>query len=158
MVAAYIGLGSNLEQPVEQLQRALAELAQLPDTVCNGYSSFYRSPPMGGMEQPDYINAVARLETALAPEKLLEGIQAIEAAHGRIRGEHWGARTLDLDLLLYGSITVDMPDLKIPHPGVHERAFVLYPLYEIAPYLEIPGRGYIIELLKNCPADGLIKI
>jgi 2-amino-4-hydroxy-6-hydroxymethyldihydropteridine diphosphokinase len=158
MVAAYIGLGSNLEHPAEQLKRALAELAQLPDTLFRGCSSMYQSPPMGGMEQPDYINAVARLETALEPDELLDSIQAIETAHGRIRGERWGARTLDLDLLVYGSIIIDMPDLKLPHPGVHKRAFVLYPLYEIAPDLEIPGRGNITDLLKNCPSAGLKKI
>ncbi len=158
MVAAYIGLGSNLDHPAKQLKMALAELAKLPDTVFCRCSSFYQSPPMDGMEQPDYINAVAGLETALEPDELLENIQAIETAHGRIRGERWGARTLDLDILVYGSITVELPDLKLPHPGVHERAFVLYPLYEIAPDLEIPGRGHITDLLKNCPSDGLIKI
>jgi 2-amino-4-hydroxy-6-hydroxymethyldihydropteridine diphosphokinase len=158
MVAAYIGLGSNLHDPVEQLGRARVELAQLPDTELRGYSSLYQSPPMGGMDQPDYINAVAGLETALNPDELLENLQAIEAAHGRVRGERWGARTLDLDLLLYGPTIIDMPGLKVPHPGAHERAFVLYPLYEIATDLEIPGRGRITELLKNCPSDGLRKI
>lgn len=158
MVAAYIGLGSNLEDPQEQLSRALAELAQLPGTELSGHSSLYQSLPMGGMDQPDYVNAVAWVETLLEPGELLQHLQAIEDAHGRIRGEHWGARTLDLDLLIYGSAIIDMPGLKVPHPGVHERAFVLYPLYEITPDLKIPGRGYITDLLKNCPSDGLIKI
>ncbi len=158
MVTAYIGLGSNLGTPVEQLNRALAELALLPDTQLKRNSRFYQSPPMGGLDQPDYINAVAELETSLNPEELLAKLKAIETAHGRIRGERWGARTLDLDLIVYGSIIIDMPDLKVPHPGMHERAFVLYPLYEIAPHLDIPGRGCITELLENCSSDGLIKI
>lgn len=158
MVAAYIGLGSNLGNPTEQLSRALAELAQIPCTELNSHSSLYLSPPMGGMDQPDYINAVAGLETALEPEELLHNLQAIESAHGRIRGERWGARTLDLDLLVYGSKIIDTPNLKMPHPGLCERAFVLYPLYEIAPDLEIPGCGCIIDLLNSCPVDGLKKI
>ena len=158
MVAAYIGLGSNLDDPADQLQRAFAELGRIPNTALIGYSSLYQSPPMGGLEQPDYINAVARLETSLEPEELLLQLQAIETGHGRIRGERWGARTLDLDLLVYGSNIIDAPDLKVPHPGVHERAFVLYPLHEIAPNLEIPGRGLVTKLLENCSSDGLKKI
>lgn len=158
MVAAYVGLGSNLDDPTEQLSRALAELAQLPDTELSSYSSLYRSPPMGGLDQPDYINAVSGLVTLLQPEALLENLRAIEMAHGRTRGERWGARTLDLDLLVYGLTIIDMPGLTLPHPGVHKRAFVLYPLYEIAPDLEIPGRGRITELLENCSSDELIKI
>ncbi len=158
MVAAYIGLGSNLDHPAEQLYRAFRALAQIPNTKLIRYSSLYQSPPMGGLDQPDYINAVAEVDTSLKPEALLQQLQAIETAQGRIRGERWGARTLDLDLLLYGSSIINMPDLKVPHPGMHERAFVLYPLYEIAPDLEIPGRGQIIELLNNCPSEGLIKI
>ncbi|MCP4125944.1 MAG: 2-amino-4-hydroxy-6-hydroxymethyldihydropteridine diphosphokinase [Gammaproteobacteria bacterium] len=158
MVAAYIGLGSNLDHPAEQLYRAFRALAQIPNTKLIRYSSLYQSPPMGGLDQPDYINAVAVVETALKPEELLLQLQAIETAQGRTRGERWGARTLDLDLLLYGSDKIDMPDLKVPHPGMHERAFVLYPLFEIAPELEIPRRGRLIELLENCPSEGLIKI
>jgi 2-amino-4-hydroxy-6-hydroxymethyldihydropteridine diphosphokinase len=158
MVDVYIGLGSNLADPAEQLKLALEELAQLPNTELCGYSSRYQSPPMGGVDHPDYINAVAWLETALEPGALLESLQTIETAHGRTRGERWGARTLDLDLLVYGSTIIDTPELKVPHPGAHERAFVLHPLHEIAPDLEIPGRGRVTELLKNCPSDGLKKI
>lgn len=158
MVAAYIGLGSNLDDPEEQLRRAFTELAQIPCTrlICN--SDLYRNPPMGGLDQPDYINAVARVETSLGPEQLLQQLQAIETAHGRTRAGRWGARTLDLDLLVYGSNIIDTPDLQLPHPGVHERAFVLYPLHEIAPDLEIPGRGQVTGLLENCSSDGLTKI
>ncbi len=158
MVAAYIGLGSNLDSPVEQIHRAFVALERIPHTTMSRCSDLYQSPPMGGMEQPDYINAVAALETALGPGELLRQLHVIESEHGRVRGERWGARTLDLDLLVYGAEIIDQPDLKVPHPGVHERAFVLYPLHEIAPDLEIPGRGLVTGLLKNCPGDGLTSI
>ncbi|MCP3669275.1 MAG: 2-amino-4-hydroxy-6-hydroxymethyldihydropteridine diphosphokinase [Gammaproteobacteria bacterium] len=158
MVAAYIGLGSNLDDPAEQLSRAFMALAQIQNTRLVRYSSLYQSPPMGGMEQPDYINAAAVVDTALKPAELLQQLQVIETAQGRTKGERWGPRTLDLDLLIYGSSIIDTPDLKVPHPGMHDRAFVLYPLYELSPDLEIPGRGQIIELLKNCSSEGLIKI
>ena len=151
-VAAFIGLGSNLKNPVDQVTGAIAELNTLPETALHGYSSLYQSSPMGGMDQPDYVNAVARIDTRLEPHTLLEELQSIETAHGRVREERWGARTLDLDLLLYGSIKIDTPDLIVPHPGVGEREFVLYPLYEIAPDLEIPGLGAISELVSNCSA------
>ncbi len=158
MVAAYIGFGSNLDNPADQVSRAIAELAELPETDFDSHSSLYQSRPMGGLDQPDYVNAVARVNTMLSPEKLLTELQAVETAHGRVRDEHWGARTLDLDLLLYGSTIIDTPDLKVPHPGMHERAFVLYPLYEIAPDLEIPGRGAISDLMKDYSADLLKRI
>jgi 2-amino-4-hydroxy-6-hydroxymethyldihydropteridine diphosphokinase len=158
MVAAYVGLGSNLEDPVEQVSRAITELDGLTETKLADNSALYQSKPMGGLEQPDYINAVARIDTRLRAEELLRELQAIESAHGRVRDEHWGARTLDLDLILYGTTIIDTVDLKVPHPGMHERAFVLYPLYEIAPDLEIPGRGALVDLIKESPADGLKKI
>jgi len=157
MVAAYIGLGSNLDGPKEQLHMAFAALGRMPDSTLERYSSLYQSPPMGGLQQPDYINAVAELETTLEPQELLLQLQSIETAHGRIRGERWGARTLDLDLLVYGANIIDTADLKVPHHGLHERAFVLYPLHEIAPDLEIPGLGRVTELLRNCSHDGLIS-
>lgn len=153
MVAAYIGLGSNLDSPVDQVSRALGELNELPQTAMRSHSSLYQSRPMGGMDQPDYINAVALVDTGLEPEKLLAELQAIEKVHGRVREERWGARTLDLDLLLYGSTKIDTPDLTVPHPGVGERGFVLYPLYEIAPDLEIPDLGAVSELVNNCSAE-----
>jgi 2-amino-4-hydroxy-6-hydroxymethyldihydropteridine diphosphokinase len=151
-VAAFIGLGSNLKNPVAQVTEAIAELNALPETALHSYSSLYQSSPMGGMDQPDYVNAVARVDTRLEPQGLLVELQAIETAHGRVREERWGARTLDLDLLLYGSTTIDTPDLIVPHPGVGEREFVLYPLYEIAPDLEIPGLGALSVLVNTCSA------
>lgn len=158
MVAAYVGLGSNLGDPVDQVSKAITELDGLPDTELVGNSALYQSKPMGGLEQPDYINAVARIDTRLGAEDLLRELQSIESAHGRVRGEHWGARTLDLDLLLYGSIIIDTVDLKVPHPGMHERAFVLYPLYEIAPDLEIPRCGALSDLIKGYSAEELKRI
>jgi 2-amino-4-hydroxy-6-hydroxymethyldihydropteridine diphosphokinase len=158
LVAAYIGLGSNLDNPVDQVTRALTELDGLPQTELHSNSSLYQSSPMGGMDQPDYVNAVARVDTGLSPHELLAELQAIETAHGRVREERWGARTLDLDLILYGSTIIDTKDLQVPHPGVGERAFVLYPLYEIAPDLEIPALGAISALMDDCSSYGLIKL
>ncbi len=158
MVAAYIGLGSNLHGPQEQLRTAITAIERMPETRLKRYSSLYQSPPMGGLQQPDYINAVAELETTLEPQQLLQQLQSIETEHGRIRGERWGARTLDLDLLVYGTDVINTADLKVPHPGLHERSFVLYPLHEIAPDLEIPGLGRVTELLENCSPDGLKRI
>ncbi|HEX7028325.1 MAG TPA: 2-amino-4-hydroxy-6-hydroxymethyldihydropteridine diphosphokinase [Gammaproteobacteria bacterium] len=157
---AFIGLGSNLQDPVQQLRRALTEMDALPDTRLLKVSSFYRSPPMEGSApgQPDYINAVAWLETALNPSKLLQALLQIEQRHGRTRSQHWGARTLDLDLLLYAQTRINEPELVVPHPGLHKRAFVLYPLYEIAPVIEIPGLGALQDLLAGCGAGQLEKL
>ncbi|MEJ2059047.1 MAG: 2-amino-4-hydroxy-6-hydroxymethyldihydropteridine diphosphokinase [Gammaproteobacteria bacterium] len=157
-VAAWVGLGSNLDDPQAQILRALEELDELPETRRVKASGLYRNPPMGPQDQPDYVNAVARLETALTPLALLDALLAIEQAHGRIRALHWGPRTLDLDLLLYGDQVLDHERLRLPHPGLHERAFVLYPLLEIDPGLEIPGLGRLRDLAAACPADGLIRI
>lgn len=155
-VTAYVGLGSNLDDPRDQVERALVELDGLPGTRCVAKSRLYRSAPMGPAGQPDYINAVAKLETELAPEALLLALQGIEKAHGRTRnGERWGPRTLDLDILLYADHCVDRPELQIPHSGIAERPFVLYPLHEIAGDMEIPGHGPLSELLKNCSPEGL---
>lgn len=158
-VTAFIGLGSNLDDPRQQVARALRELAELPDTTLAAQSSLYRSAPMGPPDQPAYINAVARLETRLAPEALLDALQAIEARHGRLRGdERWGPRTLDLDILLYADVRIDNPRLQVPHPGLAERNFVLQPLAEIAPDLDIPGLGPLRDLLARCPADALERL
>lgn len=138
-VAAFIGLGSNLDDPAGHICQALEALAELPDTRLAAHSSLYRSPPMGPPDQPDYINAVAELHTALAPEHLLDHLHAIEQQHGRERTEHWGPRTLDLDLLLYGDQKINTSRLTVPHAGMRERAFVLYPLQEIAPEVMLPG-------------------
>jgi 2-amino-4-hydroxy-6-hydroxymethyldihydropteridine diphosphokinase len=146
-VTAYVGLGANLDDPVEQVRRACGELSVLPSTGILALSPLYRSAPLGPQDQPDYINAVAALATQLAPLELLAALRAIEMQHGRRRdGSRWGPRTLDLDILLYGDLRQDSPELMLPHPGLHERAFVLYPLYDVAPELQIPGRGAVREL------------
>jgi 2-amino-4-hydroxy-6-hydroxymethyldihydropteridine diphosphokinase len=158
-VSAYIGLGSNLGEPLQQLQTALDALNQLPDTRVVNCSSFYSSKPMGPADQPDYINAVAELETALAPQELLLALQAIEQTQGRVRtGQRWGARTLDLDLLLYGDEVINTDSLQVPHPGLAERDFVLVPLAEIAPDIVIPGQPALKQLIEHCPDYGLERL
>ena len=149
-VLAYIGMGSNLEQPLDQLQRSLPELDELPRSSLQASSSFYLSSPMGPADQPDYVNCVAALRTGLSPLELLDQLQQIEQAHGRRRGPRWGPRTLDLDLLLYGNQVMLNDRLSVPHPGIGERAFVLLPLAELAPELEIPGLGVVSDLLAAC--------
>ncbi|MGD8843176.1 MAG: 2-amino-4-hydroxy-6-hydroxymethyldihydropteridine diphosphokinase [Gammaproteobacteria bacterium] len=157
-VDAWIGLGSNLNDPVQQVKTALAELGGLVDCSLCAVSSLYRSPPMGPADQPDYVNAVARLRTRLPAAALLDALQGIEARHGRRRGRRWGERTLDLDLLVYGREVIDTRRLTVPHPGIAERNFVLYPLAELAPGLVIPGVGAVADLLKRCPDKGLSRI
>lgn len=154
MAIVFIGLGSNLDNPRAQLTQAIEALQQLPESVNPRVSSMYRSRPMGPQDQPDYVNAVMQLDTRLSPLELLDQLQSIEQQQGRVRGEvRWGPRTLDLDLLLYDQQVIDLPRLKIPHPGLHERSFVLYPLFEIAPALEIPGMGSLKSLLQHCEND-----
>ena len=156
---SYIGLGSNLDNPAWQLDTALRSLDQIPDTRLVKNSSFYRSAPLGPSEQPDFINAVALLDSDLAPGQLLAWLQSIENSQGRVRnGQRWGPRTLDLDLLLYGRHVIDEADLKVPHPGIRYRNFVLVPLLELAPELEIPGLGRVDELLDAVGRDGIISI
>lgn len=151
-VRAYIGIGSNLDHPATQVRRAFAALNAIPACLCVAQSPLYRTAPVGGPpNQPDYINAVAALDTALAPEALLTALQAIETVQGRVRTAPWGPRTLDLDLLLYGELTRADSWLTLPHPRLHQRAFVLYPLHDIAPTLTIPGRGRLSECLAQCP-------
>jgi 2-amino-4-hydroxy-6-hydroxymethyldihydropteridine diphosphokinase len=135
VTVAYVGIGSNLDGPRSQVLAAFEELEQLPHTRVVKRSSLYRSAPVGYAAQPDFVNAVARLETGLAAERLLAELQAIEARHGRRRGFRDAPRTLDLDILLYGELALRTPELEIPHPRMHERAFVLEPLLEIAPEL-----------------------
>lgn len=141
MTVAYVGIGSNLEEPQRQVYEAFAELDRMPHTRVVRKSSLYRSAPAGHAEQPDFINAVAQLETGLPAERLLAELQEIEARHGRKRSFANAPRTLDLDVLLFGDLILDRPDLRIPHPRMHERAFVLKPLLEIAPGISIPGIG-----------------
>lgn len=156
-VTAYIGLGSNLQQPIQQLNQALQRLAKIPQTRLMTTSPLYRSAPLGPADQPDYINAVAALATRLSPLELLDALQAIERQQGRVReGERWGPRTLDLDLLLFGDQQIHNDRLSVPHPGLGERNFVLYPLSDIAGKdLRIPGLDTLGHLLHACPAQGL---
>ena len=158
---AYIGIGSNLEDPLQQVQRSIEDLDTLPRTRCISHSSLYQSKALlaeGAEDQPDYINAVAKLETGLDPWTLLKELQHLEALSGRIRSERWASRTLDLDILLYDDRIIDSPDLMIPHPGLYERNFVLYPLAEIATDLVIPGIGEIGGLLARCQRGSLKKL
>lgn len=157
MALAYIGLGSNLEDPLAQVTRAFGELAELPQTRLAARSAIYSSLPIGP-EQPDYINAVAQLDTQLEPLALLDALQAIEQAHQRVRIQHWGPRTLDLDLLLYGDETIDLERLKVPHPYLTQRSFVLYPLADISPDLHLPDGTPLADLLSRCPPDGLVRL
>lgn len=154
-VVAYVGLGSNQQHPVRQVRDAFRALAGVPRTRLMAQSPLYKSAPLGPPDQPDFINAVAALETALPAAELLHALQAIETAHGRVRGGlRWGPRTLDLDLLLYGDAVIRTPQLQVPHPGLPERGFVLYPLADLAPALDVPGHGTVKALLAHCaPSD-----
>ena len=153
--AAYIGLGSNLAGPRAQVERALERLARLPQSRLIRSSRLYRSAPWGVLDQPEFVNAVAAIETGLSPSALMQELLAIERDAGRDRnGERWGPRILDLDLLLYGALVFAEPGLQLPNPHLHERAFVLLPLAEIAPHLDVPGRGPIKTLLARVDTSG----
>jgi 2-amino-4-hydroxy-6-hydroxymethyldihydropteridine diphosphokinase len=155
-IDAYIGLGSNLDNPAQQLISASWEIAALSAVELIALSPLYASPPLGPQDQPDYVNAVAHISTGLPAIELLHALQQIENHHGRVRLQRWGARTLDLDLLLYGEQRIDCKELTVPHPQMSQRAFVLYPLADIADQqLPIPGLGHLSQLLSACPADGL---
>lgn len=146
-VTAYIALGSNLHDPRQQLLAGFAALAQLPGSELIARSSLYRSAPVGYSDQPDFVNAVAALRTALDARALLEALLAIERAHGRVRAFPNAPRTLDLDIALYGEQVIETPGLSVPHPRMHQRAFVVVPLAEIAPLAVVPGRGRVRDLL-----------
>ena len=156
----YIALGANLEDPERQVRTALDDLAQLLETVPIAHSALYRTAPVGPPGQPDYVNAVACLTTRLPPRALLAALQGIELAHGRHRdGTRWGPRPLDLDILLYGDQRIDEPGLRIPHPEMARRAFVLVPLADLAPAdFVIPGSGTLGDLLARCPRDGIAPL
>jgi len=151
-ITAYIGLGSNLQDPLSQLQQAVGALRELPTTIQLTLSPLYRSAPLGPSDQPDYFNAVVALITELGPEALLDQLQMIEQHQGRLRTMRWGPRTVDLDILLYGDQVQATPRLIIPHPRLHERPFVLYPLWDVAPTLMVPGLGSLDSLLERCPS------
>lgn len=144
---AYVGLGSNLSGPEERLRSALDALGRLPRTRVTACSSLYRTAPVGREDQPDFVNAVARVETELSARELLSRLLSIEARHGRVRSTPNAPRTLDLDLLLWADEVISEPGLEVPHPRMHERAFVLQPLAEIAPAARVPGRGPVAALL-----------
>lgn len=155
---AFIGLGSNLEDPHSQLQRAFADLGNLPDTRLVVQSSLYRSAPIGYLDQPDFVNAVAKIETTLLPQALLQALLKIEHQHGRERTFRNAPRTLDLDVLLYDDVQLHEHGLTIPHPQMHLRAFVLQPLLEIAPDVSIPGVGQAGLALARCQDQVLDRI
>ena len=158
MERIYIGLGSNLADPAEQLRSALNALGQLPQTSLAGVSAFYQSDSLLP-GQPRYTNAVAALDSDLAPLDLLNALQAIENDQGRERLERWGPRTLDLDILLFGDRLIDEPRLKVPHYQIQERAFVLYPLAELAPKdLRLADGRTLADLLAACPFVGLERL
>ncbi len=144
---AYVGLGSNIDDPANQVTRAIAQLARMPHSRLTARSALYESAPVGKLDQPAFVNAVAMLSTSLSPVELLQALLDIEALHGRVRIERNGPRTLDLDLLLYDEQIIHQPGLDVPHPRMHERAFVLIPLSEINPAAIIPGRGAVAALV-----------
>lgn len=154
----YIGLGSNLDQPIQQVQLALQRLHALPQTHVIQYSSLYRTAPLGGLDQPDYINAVAQLITHLSPLELLSNLQLLENLQGRVRQQRWGSRTLDLDILLYGQHHIYHPRLTVPHVGLYERAFVLHPLYECNPELILPNGKQLSDILSPLVKTEIQKI
>lgn len=156
ITTAYIGLGSNLDNPVNQVRSALGELSELPATKCVAQSELYRSAPLGPADQPDYVNAVASVQTALSAVGLLDALQMLEQRHHRIRVQHWGPRTLDLDLLLFGDEVIQSAALVVPHPELANRRFVLQPLLEIAPALVVPGIGQLCDVLAVCPDRSLL--
>jgi 2-amino-4-hydroxy-6-hydroxymethyldihydropteridine diphosphokinase len=156
---AYIGLGSNLGDPAAQVRTGMVALARLAETRVEACSSLYHSAPVGRQDQPDFVNAVCRVRTGLAPLALMHDLLEIESQHGRVRrGDKGGPRTLDLDLLLYGGEAIHSAALTVPHPRLHERAFVLYPLSELEPDLVIPGHGSLRELLAGCTGQRVQKM
>ncbi len=155
---AFIGLGANLEQPIEQVTQAIQELDAIARTQLLAVSSLYRSAPVGYADQPDFINAVAKLSTRLSAHELLDALHDIENRHGRRRSIRNAPRTLDLDLLLYGTLALDEDGLVVPHPRMHERAFVLLPLAEIAPEARLPGYAPLHQLLERVDRRGVEKL
>jgi 2-amino-4-hydroxy-6-hydroxymethyldihydropteridine diphosphokinase len=158
VIAAYIGLGSNRDEPRAQVMRAFEELAALPHTRLAACSPLYRSAPQDAPGQPDYVNAVAAVDTELSAPQLLDALLAIEARHGRERPFPNAPRTLDLDLLLYDELALTSPALTLPHPRMHRRAFVLRPLLDLDPRAEVPGRGAARELLRACADQALERL
>lgn len=159
-LVAFVGLGANLGEAAQTLREAQRQLDALPGTRLLRASRLYRTPAWGVEAQPAFINAVAMLETALSARELLDALLAVERAHGRDRAREtrWGPRTLDLDLLLHGDADIDEPGLRVPHPHLHERAFVLLPMAEIAPDVVVPGVGRVRDLAAAMAGDGIEAI
>lgn len=153
----FIGLGSNLDNPLAQVIKATKALAELPNTELIAVSPWYQSAPIGPA-QPDFINGVAKLATTLSPIAMLDALQAIEQAHQRVRELHWGPRTLDLDILLWGEQVIDEPRLQVPHPFLKERAFALQPLLDIEPNAQFPCGMRVIDALAHCDQTGLKQL
>jgi len=154
----FVGIGSNLDSPLDQAETAITALARLPESALVARSSWYRSRALGPGAQPDYINGVALLSTRLPPHDLLAQLQQIEQRQGRVRTVRWGPRTLDLDLLLYGDLQLQDPLLTLPHPGLQLRNFVLMPLAEIAADLRLPDGEAISGLLAKCSSAGIVRL
>ena len=154
MTLAYIALGSNLASPLEQVNAAVQAIGEIPDSHVVAVSSFYRTPPLGPQDQPDYLNAAVALETTLAPEVLLSHTQRIELQQGRVRkAERWGPRTLDLDIMLFGQAIIHTDNLTVPHYDMYNRGFMLWPLYEIAPSLTFPDGISLQQRLDTLGAE-----
>lgn len=153
-----VALGANIGEPVRQIEAGMVALAALPGTRLAARSSLYRSAPVGYTDQPDFINAVALIETALAPQALLEALMAIERTYGRVRDFPNAPRTLDLDIVLYGDSVVQEPGLTIPHARMLERAFVMVPLAEVAPDMQVPGRGRVSDLAGHVDAASVVQL
>lgn len=155
MTVVYVGLGANLETPAAQIHAAATLLGEHDEIELRALSSLYRSAPLGPAGQAEYCNAVAELETSLSARNVLEALLDTERRMGRERGERWGPRLIDLDLLLHGDAVVDEPGLTVPHPEMTKRNFVLQPLAEIAPFLDIPGQGQVATLAAAIGSEGL---
>ena len=159
-VRAFVGMGGNVGDVASTLMEAIWAMDSLPQTSVRFQSSLYRSPPWGRGDQPDFINAVVELQTRLAPMVLLDCLVGIEEKFGRVRApdDRWGPRRLDLDILVFGDQSLQLPGLQVPHPRLHERGFVLVPLAQIAPGLDIPGLGRVSDLLAAIDASGVQAI
>ncbi|AUV02558.1 2-amino-4-hydroxy-6-hydroxymethyldihydropteridine diphosphokinase [Phytobacter ursingii] len=150
----YIAIGSNLASPLEQVKAALDAIGEIPQSRVVAVSSFYRTPPLGPQDQPDYLNAAVALETTLEADALLDHTQRIELQQGRVRkAERWGPRTLDLDIMLFGDRVIQTPRLTVPHYDMRNRGFMLWPLFEIAPELVFPDGVTLAAVLAECAAD-----
>lgn len=158
MTICYIGLGSNLQNPQQQVSQAVDEIAAIKHTTLVQQSHWYRSTAVGPGEQDDYVNGAVKIDTQLSALDLLDALQAIEQQHKRVRIEHWGPRTLDLDVLAYGDQQISHPRLSVPHPRIAERNFVIYPLYDLAPDLKLANGQCLSQLQQSIGSEGLQRI